>query len=123
MHDCCWNVHAAALHLQCHQNHFGGLYIVNDLSLQARQLAVASDQDVIFHPSGGIIQCLHRLTGQNLGTFRGHLDTVNCCCYNSYQQELYSGGNDGNIIVWAAAAPLEAVEGLDSKDDQDAWSD
>ena len=94
-----------------------------DWCLQARQLAVAGDQDVIFHPSGGIIQCLHRLTGQNLGTLRGHMDTVSCCCYNSYQQELYSGGNDSSIIVWAAAAPLEAVEGLDTKDDQDAWSD
>ncbi|KAL3160881.1 hypothetical protein ABBQ38_009274 [Trebouxia sp. C0009 RCD-2024] len=91
-------------------------------SMKARQLAVAGEEDVIFHPSGGIIQCLHRLTGQKLGTLRGHLDTVNCCCYNSYQQELYSGGNDCNIIVWAAPAPLEVVEGLDT-DDQDAWSD
>ena len=104
------------------QSHHALLYQVG-VWLQARQLAVAGDPDVIFHPSGGIIQCLHRLTGQNLGTLRGHLDTVNCCCYNSYQQELYSGGNDCNIIVWAAPAPLEAIEGLDNKDDQDAWSD
>ena len=91
--------------------------------MQARQLAVASDQDIVFHPSGGIVQCLHRLTGQNLGTLRGHLDTVNCCCYNSYQQELYSGGNDCNIIVWAAAASQDNDEGLNNKEDQDAWSD
>lgn len=92
-------------------------------SMKARQLAVAGDEDLVFHPSGGIIQCLHRLTGQSVGTLRGHLDTVNCCCYNSYQQELYSGGNDCNIIVWAAPTGSDTTEGPDNKDDQDAWSD
>lgn len=92
-------------------------------SMKARQLAVAGDENVIFHPSGGIIQCLHRLTGQSIGTLRGHLDTVNCCCYNSYQQELYSGSNDCNIIVWAAPAPADATESPDNEEDQDAWSD
>ncbi len=92
-------------------------------AFQARQLAVAGDENLIFHPSGGIIQCLHRLTGQSLGTLRGHLDTVNCCCYNSYHQELYSGGNDCNIIVWAAPTGSDTNEGPDNKDDQDAWSD
>lgn len=91
--------------------------------LQARQLAMAHDQDVIFHPSGGIIQCLHMFTGQQLGTLRGHLDSVNCCCYNSYQQELYSGGNDCNIIVWAAPTSEVEEEGPTGNQDLDAWSD
>ena len=86
-------------------------------------MAVAGDQNIVYHPSGSIIQCLHRLTGQSLGTLRGHLDSVNCCCYNSYQQELYSGGNDCNIIVWAPPAPVAEAEETTGKNDEDAWSD
>lgn len=113
----------AGLHLELIRYNQMLMDVAQMCCVQARQLAVAGDYDIVFHPSGGIIQCLHRLTGQPIGTLRGHLDTVNCCCYNSYQQELYSGGNDCNIVVWAAPAAPDKIEGPDSKDDQDAWSD
>lgn len=50
------------------------------------------------------IQCLadtvHTFLGQQLDNVTMHLDSVDGRCYNSYQQELYSGSNDCNIVVW-----------------------
>ena len=88
-------------------------------------MAAAADADMVFHPSGSVIQCLGLHSGKEHSLLKGHLDTVNCCSFNSSLQELYSGSNDCNIITWAPpeddTLPEQLMEGSDK--DVDTWSD
>lgn len=34
-------------------------------------------------------------------TLQGHYENVNCCCYSANDQELYTGGNDRQILIWS----------------------
>jgi hypothetical protein len=49
---------------------------------QGRQLAVSSDAPVVMHPSGSVVQMFELHEGRLLHLLRGHMDTVNACCYN-----------------------------------------
>ena len=71
---------------------------------------------MLYHPSGSIIQMLQIGTGEKIGTLRGHMDTVHACVFNPVLQELYSGGNDCQVLAWTAPAQ-------DGQVDQDTWSD
>lgn len=56
---------------------------------QGRQVAVSSDAPLVFHPSGSVIQAFHLHEGGLQKLLRGHIDTVNACCYNPITQ-VYS---------------------------------
>jgi WD40 repeat protein len=84
---------------------------------QPRQLAMDGEGRILFHPSGSAVQALDVQTGQQQFVLRGHLESINACCYNAHMQELYTAGNDHQIIVWAA--PL----GFNAEVDIDTWSD
>lgn len=87
-----------------------------------RQIVVSDDGNVLFHPSGSAVQVFDVHSGATLATLTGgHFEVVNCCAWNGVHEELYTGSNDHNIVVWA---PKEAGR-LDpgGEDDQDAWSD
>ena len=86
-------------------------------TLQARQLAIASDANVLFHPSGSIVQGFNLLTGQQVLVLKGHMDAVNACCFNEAQQELYTGSNDQQICIWSYP-----VHDPDSDSERDNWS-
>lgn len=86
------------------------------LVLQPRQMATAEDHDLLYHPSGSIIQVLQIGTGDSIGVLRGHMDTVHACVFNPALQEVYSGGNDCQILAWSAPDH-------DTAADHDAWSD
>jgi hypothetical protein len=62
--------------------------------------------------SGELVGCLKE----------GHYDAVNCCCWNSRMRELYSGGNDWQVLVWDVPDAAFAVGGQ-QEGDQDNWSD
>ena len=53
---------------------------------QGRQVAVSSDAPLVFHPSGSVIQAFHLHEGGLQKLLRGHIDTVNACCYNPVTQ-------------------------------------
>ena len=56
----------------------------------------------------------------------GHFDTINCCRWSGASQELYSGSNDCNIVVWAPAPEATTAEREDwqrPESDADNWSD
>lgn len=51
------------------------------------------------------------LTGQQVRELKqGHYEPVNACCYNPLMGELYTGGADGAILIWAAEAAARAEE-------------
>ncbi|GAB4816816.1 hypothetical protein N2152v2_003862 [Parachlorella kessleri] len=96
-------------------------------SLRARQLSVADDSRMLFHPSGSAVQLFDVDTGRPLRVLQGaHFDTINCCKWNPVNEELYTGANDCHIVVWApplAEAPHEEQGGGSVESDADNWSD
>lgn len=54
--------------------------------LQGRQVAVSSDAPLLFHPSGSVTQAFQLHEGGLQRLLRGHIDTVNACCYNPVTQ-------------------------------------
>lgn len=104
--------------------HFAGAY---NRASRARQLAVSDDSSTLFHPSGSVVQMYDVTSGQLLRTLGGgHFDTINCCKWNPAAQELYSGSDDCNIVVWAPAPERTRAERDDWQppdSDGDAWSD
>ena len=88
-----------------------------------RQIAISDDGNAVFHPSGSAVQVFDVHSGSTLATLAGgHFEAVNCCAWNGVHEELYTGSNDHNIVVWA---PKEAgiVDHGGVEDDKDAWSD
>lgn len=83
--------------------------------LQARQIAVAEQARLLFHPSGSVIQCFELLTGDHLYNLKGHMDAVNACCFNQATQELYTGSNDHQICTWSTKIHQD-------EDEEDQWS-
>ena len=54
---------------------------------KARQIAVSDDSQLLFHPSGSVIQVFHVQAGGLHKLLRGaHFDTINCCIWNSELQ-------------------------------------
>ncbi|XP_012838785.1 PREDICTED: DNA excision repair protein ERCC-8 isoform X1 [Erythranthe guttata] len=98
-------------------------------SSKAIQMAVTQDSTLAFVPCMAITKVFDIWSGQTKSTFRGHYENVNCCCYNALDQELYTGGNDRQILVWSPPKFVsdETGEGKNGKaaatDDQDNWSD
>ena len=115
---------------------------------------MSSDAPLVMHPSGSVVQVFDLYEGRLHRLLRGHMDTVNACCYNPTLQagaqpaafvlwqkrgldmvagikkwvlhrvqELYTGSNDCQIVVWAA--PAQAAQGGDTDvhGDEDTWSD
>lgn len=82
--------------------------------MQARQIALASKANLLFHPSGSIMQAYDVTSGQQKYILRGHMDAVNACCFNKVTQDLYTGANDHQICVWTFPRNQE--------DHEDSWS-
>lgn len=61
-----------------------------------------SKPSLAFVPSEGNIYVLELFTGRLINVLHGHFNSVNCCFYREMYQELYSGGNDRNVLMWTA---------------------
>ncbi|ELR23835.1 CSA protein [Acanthamoeba castellanii str. Neff] len=113
---------------------------VKNAAEKGSQMAISSDGQVLYHPNGSDILALEAHTGRTLSLLRGHFDKVNCCVFHPHLQELYSGGNDNQLLCWVPSmdeAELVEDEATDEGDerqqsssaahtqdvDGDAWSD
>ncbi|KAJ4970097.1 hypothetical protein NE237_003196 [Protea cynaroides] len=96
---------------------------------KAIQLAVTEDSDTVFVPCMTSVKAFNVWSGETSLTFRGHYEYVNCCWFNSQEQELYTGGNDRKILVWSPQNLLASESDEGSRkgkmltSDQDNWSD
>ncbi|KAF8406201.1 hypothetical protein HHK36_008286 [Tetracentron sinense] len=96
---------------------------------KALQLAITQDSALVFVPCMTAVKAFDVWSGQTSLTFRGHYEYVNCCWFSSQDQELYTGGNDRQILVWSPSkSEADEVEEGSSKGkmsamDQDNWSD
>jgi len=93
------------------------------------QLAVTDDPSLAFVPCMASIKAYNLWSGTTFRAFRGHYELVNCCYYSEQDQELYTGSNDRQILVWSPSTPAltemeddEKQRGL-SAADEDNWSD
>ncbi|XP_068661233.1 WD repeat-containing protein ATCSA-1-like [Aristolochia californica] len=93
------------------------------------QLAVSDDSSVIYVPCMTAVKAFDLWSGRTSMTFRGHYESVNCCWFSPQDQELYTGSNDRQILVWSPSVSYsEEVDdgnrtGRVLLSDQDHWSD
>ncbi|XP_073281580.1 WD repeat-containing protein ATCSA-1-like [Primulina huaijiensis] len=97
-------------------------------STKAIQMAVSHDSTLAYIPCMTTVKVFDMWSGQTKGTFRGHYENVNCCWYNTQDHELYTGGNDRQILVWSPSKFIsdemdEWRKGQNTAVDQDNWSD
>lgn len=97
-------------------------------SSKAIQMAVSQNPALVFVPCMATTKAFDMWSGQTMQTFRGHYENVNCCWYNAQDQELYTGGNDRQILVWSPPKFIsdetnQRGKGLSVAVDQDNWSD
>ncbi|XP_020247940.1 DNA excision repair protein ERCC-8-like [Asparagus officinalis] len=89
---------------------------------KALQLAINEDSSLVFVPCMATVKAYDMWSGMMYRTFRGHYEAVNCCCFSSQDQELYTGSNDRKVLIWSP--PNLAKEGDGSlEEDRDNWSD
>lgn len=65
--------------------------------------------EFMYVPSGDTVNVYNVETGETVNKLKGHFNSVNCCFYEPFQCELYSGCVDGLIIVWRDESPQEAA--------------
>ncbi|KAK1276566.1 Guanine nucleotide-binding protein subunit beta [Acorus gramineus] len=75
---------------------------------KAIQMAVAEEASLVFVPCMMSVKVFDIWTGMTSRTLRGHFEAVNCCYYNRQDQELYTGSNDRQILVWSPSIPVIA---------------
>ncbi|KAJ8762613.1 hypothetical protein K2173_008052 [Erythroxylum novogranatense] len=86
------------------------------------QLATTHDSTLVFVPCMSSVKAFDIWSGRTITTLRGHYEYVNCCWFNSQDQELYTGGNDRQILVWTPSR-LSPNDDPESTEDRDNWSD
>ncbi|XP_008220328.1 PREDICTED: DNA excision repair protein ERCC-8 [Prunus mume] len=85
------------------------------------QLATSQNLALVFVPCMTAVKAFDMWSGKTSLTFRGHYEHVNCCWFSLQDQELYTGGNDRQILVWS---PSRSVSDEDEgPKDEDNWSD
>jgi DNA excision repair protein ERCC-8 len=130
----------------CTQVNFAG---VKNAAEKASQMAISSDGQVLYHPNGSDILPLEAHSGRSLGLLRGHFDRVNCCVFHPHlqvrqcstgdrrhcslrlmmttmmmmMQELYSGGNDNQLLCWVPSTDETELEKEDKAEAADRRSD
>ncbi|AAG12560.1 Unknown Protein [Arabidopsis thaliana] len=91
---------------------------------RAIQLDTSDDPALVFVPCMKTVKGFGMWSGRTTLMLRGHYESVNTCCFNSNDQELYTSGADRQIIVWSPGGSVEdeMAQG-EVAEDKDNWSD
>ncbi|KAG1681180.1 hypothetical protein FOA52_015623 [Chlamydomonas sp. UWO 241] len=74
---------------------------------RAHRLAASDDGRTAFVPLGNNVQVYDVRTGAHLHSLaQGHYGPVRCCAFSSALREVFSGGDDGQLLVWTPGAML-----------------
>nr|CAD7256860.1 unnamed protein product [Timema shepardi]CAD7568549.1 unnamed protein product [Timema californicum] len=65
-------------------------------------VTINASPKIVYVPSEGSIFLYNVESGEKINTLLGHYNSVNCCVYHPFYHELYSGGNDRNVLIWTA---------------------
>jgi hypothetical protein len=74
-------------------------------------LTHTSNPPLAFLPYGEAIIVIDTSTGQTVRELRKHFGNVNAAVYNPFHNELYTAGNDPDILIWKP--PIEHREALE----------
>ena len=76
---------------------------VSNESRKSVKLSVSRNcsPELVFVPEDSDISMFDMYSGVKLDSLRGHYKQVNCCLFVSETQQMFSGANDHNILVWA----------------------
>jgi len=104
-----------------------------------RQLSVGGGPaPVLFHPSGSVVQVLPLPGGAGRGPgaagggggpatqaalLRGHVSAVHASAWCEGRRELYTGGDDRAILVWAPSRLAGGGGGRAAAEEEDEWSE
>jgi hypothetical protein len=80
---------------------------------------------VLFHPCGSIVSCYQLQTGRRPGQMRGHMATINACCWSGRRGMLFTGSTDRSVLAWGASVQVGDVclaGDNDSDESKDVWS-
>eukprot|EP00736_Rhodelphis_marinus_P003662 Rmarinus@m.21955 len=84
------------------------------------QIGVSRSGDTLFHPCRSEIQAYDVETGKSMYTLRGHYGDVSCVIGHPWDDEVYSGGMDSEVLVFTPKSSSDTFQpGLL---DADAWS-
>ncbi|KAM1013038.1 hypothetical protein ACFX13_043800 [Malus domestica] len=86
------------------------------------QLATSQNSELVFVPCMTAVKAFDMWSGKTSLKFRGHYEHVNCCWFGSQDQELYTSGDDRQILVWSPPRIFSNEDKGPSKD-EDNWSD
>jgi len=114
--------------LRCWNTKTGANTLANYPSTENRfkngnQMAVSANGAIVFHPNDNMINAYHVHTGALLFQLKGHFDRVNCCLFHPQKEELFSGGNDRQILAWTPLPDEQEAEIAQAVEDRDTWSD
>lgn len=88
------------------------------------QLDTSDDPALVFVPCMKTVKAFGMWSGRTTLMLRGHYESVNTCCFNSNDQELYTSGSDRQILVWSPGGTVEDEMVQDEvAEDKDNWSD
>ncbi|KAM1088834.1 hypothetical protein ACFX15_016136 [Malus domestica] len=87
------------------------------------QLATSQNSELVFVPCMTAVKAFNMWSGKTSLKFRGHYEHVNCCWFSSQDQELYTGGNDRQILVWSPPRLVSDEVDEGPSKDEDNWSD
>ncbi|XP_010460544.1 PREDICTED: DNA excision repair protein ERCC-8-like [Camelina sativa] len=91
---------------------------------KAIQLDTSDDPALVFVPCMKTVKGFGMWSGRTTLMLRGHYESVNTCCFNSNDQELYTSGADRQILVWSPEGSMEDEMVQDEvAEDKDNWSD
>ncbi|KAL1217204.1 WD repeat-containing protein ATCSA-1 [Cardamine amara subsp. amara] len=91
---------------------------------KAIQLDTSDDPALVFVPCMKTVKACDMWSGRATLMLRGHFESVNSCCFNSSDQELYTSGADRQILVWSPGGSVEGEMMQDEvAEDKDNWSD
>ncbi|KAJ8040870.1 DNA excision repair protein ERCC-8 [Holothuria leucospilota] len=75
--------------------------VVNDSGKSVKiACSVGSNPSAAFIPSTNDVDVYDLQNGEMVYDLKGHYHNVNCCTFHPHLQELYTGGNDSNVLVW-----------------------
>lgn len=86
--------------------------IINNNPRRQRYIDVCYDTNppVLFVPSAHNVLVFDLFSGNKICTLVGHFSLVNCCVYRSTVNQVYSGSNDMNILLWTPDTEQEINE-------------
>lgn len=94
---------------------------INNPSLLSLQITSSINNYLVYHPEKNAVHAFNISTGEKFASYTAHFAQVNCCVYNPCQEELYSSGEDHQIVIWS---PQNHRCNQKSKvDAEDTWSD